>query len=174
MTHMMPCPLLPPGIIDIVVDYLFEDKKSLGACALVCHQWLPSARYHLFSYIQIHNLTPDGETCQRWFKDFAQFLKMSTINPYIQNLHILSLPDREGCHLRSICDINDVLGLVDLLPNLSSLDMQEFRLELSSKSTAAFAVALESNSKPLRTLRITGMELDDGALQSLFLSCSGL
>jgi len=41
-------PVLPPELCDRIIDYLHSSTKSLTACALVCHSWLPTARYHLF------------------------------------------------------------------------------------------------------------------------------
>lgn len=41
-------PRLPYEIFDIVVDFLHNDKKTLHVCCLVCRQWLPSSRLHLF------------------------------------------------------------------------------------------------------------------------------
>ncbi|KAF8063529.1 hypothetical protein FPV67DRAFT_250849 [Lyophyllum atratum] len=38
--------LLPPELIDSVLSHLCG-TPTIAACALVCHSWLPSARYHL-------------------------------------------------------------------------------------------------------------------------------
>ncbi|KAF8063568.1 hypothetical protein FPV67DRAFT_1507137 [Lyophyllum atratum] len=38
--------LLPPELIDTVLSHLCG-TPTIAACALVCHSWLPSARYHL-------------------------------------------------------------------------------------------------------------------------------
>lgn len=43
----------PPELIDIIIDHLHADNKSLAACTLVCRSWLPSSRYHLFSTITV-------------------------------------------------------------------------------------------------------------------------
>ncbi|KAF8063309.1 hypothetical protein FPV67DRAFT_1672341 [Lyophyllum atratum] len=40
--------LLPPELIDSVLSHLCG-TPTIAACALVCHSWLPSARYHLLS-----------------------------------------------------------------------------------------------------------------------------
>ena len=45
-------------VIDIIIDFLHDDKHELGTCALVCKSWLPASRYHLFRSITIrsHNI----------------------------------------------------------------------------------------------------------------------
>jgi len=47
-------PRVPAELTDVVVDFLHDDKKSLGNCALVSKEWLSVARYHLFREIYIH------------------------------------------------------------------------------------------------------------------------
>lgn len=42
-------------LVDIIIDYLHEDKPSLGACGAVCKSWLPPSRYHLFSSVRLDN-----------------------------------------------------------------------------------------------------------------------
>ena len=42
-------PKLPAELCDSVVDYLYEDKSALRACALVCKAWVPASTFHLFS-----------------------------------------------------------------------------------------------------------------------------
>ncbi|OCH88952.1 hypothetical protein OBBRIDRAFT_733502 [Obba rivulosa] len=44
---------LPPELTDKILDYLHDDIASLKACSLACRVWLPSCRYHKFSYIHL-------------------------------------------------------------------------------------------------------------------------
>ncbi|KAI0675095.1 hypothetical protein C8Q78DRAFT_520590 [Trametes maxima] len=44
---------LPPEDIDRILDYLYDDFKTLGACALAGRVMLPSARFHRFSNIKL-------------------------------------------------------------------------------------------------------------------------
>jgi hypothetical protein len=43
-----------PEIIDIIIDFLHDDKHTLRTCALVSKSWLPASRYHLS-----HSITVD-------------------------------------------------------------------------------------------------------------------
>jgi hypothetical protein len=47
---MVPFPL---DAIGIVIDFLHNDTASLSACSLVCNNWLPFTRYHLFRHVDI-------------------------------------------------------------------------------------------------------------------------
>lgn len=48
---------MPPELIDQVIDFLWESQSDLRACSMVCSQWLPSSRHHLFESITVR---PDG------------------------------------------------------------------------------------------------------------------
>ncbi|KAF8959141.1 hypothetical protein BDZ97DRAFT_1412821 [Flammula alnicola] len=43
----------PQEIMDQFIDHLYDDRRTLKKCALVCRAWVPSSRYHLFSVINI-------------------------------------------------------------------------------------------------------------------------
>jgi len=42
---------LPQELVDHVLDHLHDDPLTLSSCSLVCHSWLPTTRYHLFSTV---------------------------------------------------------------------------------------------------------------------------
>ena len=48
-------PVLANELTDTVIDFLHEDRPSLCAFALVSKSCLPSARYHLFSDIDVNS-----------------------------------------------------------------------------------------------------------------------
>jgi len=50
---LMP-PALPSEVIDNVQDFLQDDISSLCAASLVCHSFLPCARYHVFSSLSLN------------------------------------------------------------------------------------------------------------------------
>lgn len=37
---------LPAEVNDRIIDFLYDDVRSLSACSLTCRSWLPAARYH--------------------------------------------------------------------------------------------------------------------------------
>jgi hypothetical protein len=44
---------LSPELIDIIIDNLHNDKRSLSACCLTSKQWVTSCRFHLFSKMTV-------------------------------------------------------------------------------------------------------------------------
>ncbi|KAJ7721107.1 hypothetical protein B0H16DRAFT_1258833, partial [Mycena metata] len=36
-------------LVDLTIDFFHDSLAELKHCSLVCHSWLPAARYHLFS-----------------------------------------------------------------------------------------------------------------------------
>ncbi|KAK7002421.1 hypothetical protein R3P38DRAFT_3042906 [Favolaschia claudopus] len=49
----MPRATLPRELCDIVIDYLHPESAVLCVCALVCRDWVPASRYHLFEWISL-------------------------------------------------------------------------------------------------------------------------
>ncbi|KAF8994000.1 hypothetical protein BDQ17DRAFT_1252314, partial [Cyathus striatus] len=39
---------IPLEIAEMIIDHLHLHTKALKACSLVCRDWVPSTRYHLF------------------------------------------------------------------------------------------------------------------------------
>ncbi|KAF9467318.1 hypothetical protein BDZ94DRAFT_1295084 [Collybia nuda] len=50
---MVASSLLPQELIDICIDFLHSDIESLTSCSLVCWNWVPAARFHLFSFVEL-------------------------------------------------------------------------------------------------------------------------
>ena len=40
---------VPQDVVDVVIDHLHADMKTLKTCSLVCNGWVPSSSWHLFS-----------------------------------------------------------------------------------------------------------------------------
>ena len=50
-TTIMRC-LLPPEILDLIVDYLHNDPTTLKVCCVVDKSWIPRTRRHLFARVE--------------------------------------------------------------------------------------------------------------------------
>ena len=63
---MMSC-LLPPEILDLIIDQLHNEPTTLRACCLVSKSWIPRTRKHLFAHVEF-----DAEelTFISWMKTF--------------------------------------------------------------------------------------------------------
>ncbi|EMD35034.1 hypothetical protein CERSUDRAFT_125022 [Gelatoporia subvermispora B] len=98
--------VLPPELTDRVIDFLHDDAAVLKACSLVCRSWLPSCRFHKFSFTFI------GSEHQPLFKRTLQALPY--IGPYIR--HVL-------VDFRKYEDINCFDYVARNLPNLRMLQI---------------------------------------------------
>lgn len=88
----------------MVIDHLHEDIPSLQSCALVCKQWLPSTRYHLFK-----GMSRKGAHYQHDL--LVDFLRESAhIRPYICWLTL------GGC-----INATTLLDILYLLPDLKKI-----------------------------------------------------
>lgn len=59
----MASPILSPELLDTVIDFLHDDVDTLKHCGLVCRQWYPSSRYHLFRSVKFTWLGPYRDEC---------------------------------------------------------------------------------------------------------------
>lgn len=80
---------LPLELTDNIIDYAHADKSTLFACSLVCKDWLPSTRFHLFTIISILLKTPRDD------RRAPQFIALvnspySTITTRLKGLSITS------------------------------------------------------------------------------------
>jgi hypothetical protein len=46
--------VLPQELIDICIDFLHADIESLVSCSLVCWDWVPPVRFHLFGFVELY------------------------------------------------------------------------------------------------------------------------
>lgn len=67
-------PILPPELIDKIIDNLSADPGTLKKCAIVCRSWCPRSRVHLFRHIRLH---------VRRFNDPEELYTFLCNNPYI-------------------------------------------------------------------------------------------
>lgn len=74
-------PKVPQELLDQVIDHLWNDVKSLAACALTCHAFLSSARTHLF-----HDQRLTGAKCCARFELFLE--ACPDVTPYIRRLSV--------------------------------------------------------------------------------------
>ncbi|KAJ6581795.1 CNH domain-containing protein [Mycena capillaripes] len=56
--------ILPTEIFERIVDFLHADKNSLISCSMVCRDWFPTSRYHLYTLLPVIPLAL-GENCHK-------------------------------------------------------------------------------------------------------------
>ncbi|KAI0654467.1 hypothetical protein C8Q70DRAFT_521308 [Cubamyces menziesii] len=154
MAHMAPSGyrlLLPCDIAYLIIDQLHDDGAALKACALVCREWLPRSRYHLF-----RDLVVKSNHEQNDFEAFSELLDLSRhVREYICNLTLrgenLPIP---GTHWPRVLlpgqqpqvTLQFLRDLIDRLPALRTLLLASVRCTdstLDPPTTAHSPRALE-------------------------------
>ena len=59
--------MLPPEMLDFIVDHLYGDLRTLKACCIVSKSWIPRARRHLFVCVSFH---AQASPIESWMKTF--------------------------------------------------------------------------------------------------------
>ncbi|OCH89642.1 hypothetical protein OBBRIDRAFT_732315, partial [Obba rivulosa] len=49
--------ILAPELIDIILDFLYDDYATLKNCILTCTSWIPTCRLHLFDTVHLTEKT---------------------------------------------------------------------------------------------------------------------
>ncbi|KAL6297912.1 hypothetical protein BKA93DRAFT_110745 [Sparassis latifolia] len=65
---------LPHEVTDRIIDFLWDDQRTLYSCALTCHAWLPRSRFVMYHNIRIR----EGHS----FDAFVRVLQL----PHLQHL----------------------------------------------------------------------------------------
>ena len=58
---------LPPEMLDVVVDHLYDQPTTLRACCLVSKSWVPRSRIHLFAHVEFN---ASGPSIRLWTAAF--------------------------------------------------------------------------------------------------------
>ena len=113
--------ILPPEIVDHIIDLLFGDIKSLRSCSLVSNGWVHRSRYNLFANVKFLNLPH----FYSWFE-----AGMGKYSHHVRSLDLTQRPDESKWmipakletsqhHFTPFCNVK-YLSLTDL--NLTPFD----------------------------------------------------
>ncbi|KAF8192384.1 hypothetical protein K438DRAFT_1830085 [Mycena galopus ATCC 62051] len=98
-------PILPPEVIDLIIDKLHDQPHTLRACSLISHYWLPRSRHHLFRRMCL-------DACNI---GVCRGLLKSPHNTFSFHLR--------GLHVTAVVQPTQLLRLMQGLPRLHSLDI---------------------------------------------------
>jgi hypothetical protein len=86
--------ILPPELVDSIIDHLHDDPATLHSCALVSSAWLPASRYHIFRRVSIR-LNPHDTSHASGKANSLYRIAVSSphIAPYIRHL-VIYMGDR--------------------------------------------------------------------------------
>ncbi|KAJ7460041.1 hypothetical protein B0H11DRAFT_2286213 [Mycena galericulata] len=121
---------LPSDLSDLVIDHLATETAALKACGLVCKQWFPRSRFHLFSELKLQvgsALKNKGFVDVDTMDEFMDLMDFSPSNILTTVRHLqLSYGDEQSipkAHLLRFPSCPQLLDLSIGLPRNSSEDV---------------------------------------------------
>ncbi|KAJ6548121.1 hypothetical protein DFH09DRAFT_1169827 [Mycena vulgaris] len=142
-------PRIPSETNDIIIDHLHDDVSTLRQCSLVCKDWLPAVRFHIFSvvHLSLYNIDQMLEVV---------FYPGSPIPQCIRDLHIIDGQGREFDPKW----VNEKLSLVTLssMTCISCLSLEQ--VDCSGFSGATMA-ALRGVTARVTRLELTYVRFKD-------------
>ncbi|SJL02861.1 uncharacterized protein ARMOST_06201 [Armillaria ostoyae] len=114
-----PQPIIPQELIDIIIDYLYNDTRSLRACALVSSSWSGRSQQNLFLRIALAGKPwPDKRKSRTSAELFLRLIESAPHIPsFVRHLEII-----EGDAFRSYRWLARSMPILDcILPTLTNL-----------------------------------------------------
>ncbi|KAI0792481.1 hypothetical protein C8Q75DRAFT_753053 [Abortiporus biennis] len=105
---------IPPELTDRIIDYLYDDFRTLSMCALSSRTFIPAVRYHQFGFI-----TLDGQR-------LTSFNSLLDTNPHLGHLVSTVIFQRLEQHRRWNIrrqDSDQMVALIKRTPLCQRLDM---------------------------------------------------
>lgn len=158
---------LPPELVDHIIDHLYDDRRSLKACATVCRQWRYASQYHLFSdrSITLKAIYPARNSL---LISLAHLVV--NVPHHLRNIKSLCLtPDTWlGIGILSYpIYITDLLVSLHLLPNLHTLEFERLRWTSAGFISANLVPSLSVRKLVLRNTCVHRMRDLEYLVQSL-------
>ena len=104
--------MLPLEILDLIVDYLHDERTALNACCAVSKSWIPRARRHLFFHIEF---SPDSPI-ESWIKAFPTPSSSPAHHTRVLSLSGFAAFGSAGAHacawLHTFCHIVDLRVII--------------------------------------------------------------
>ena len=115
--------LLPPELHDQVIDHLWNEPKSLAACAQTCRSWVGTSRLHLFRTVRTQNA--------RQCTSFAALLASTPVIARCVRRLTISADyngvDAAGSPIEDDAWVNEAGAFVRLLVNATTLGLSRLR-----------------------------------------------
>ncbi|RPD53069.1 hypothetical protein L226DRAFT_347986 [Lentinus tigrinus ALCF2SS1-7] len=107
-------PHFPAELVDVVIDFLHDDPRTLKTCALVSRSWLISSRYHLFHTYTISDRLK-AQNCVIFFKITPD------VAPYVRRLEVKRGFDH-------FIEFSELVNVLHSLPSIRSLAISEISI----------------------------------------------
>jgi hypothetical protein len=90
-------PDLPPEILDLIVDHLYDEQSTLKECGAVSKSWVPRARRHLFFHVEFGSMS----LIELWMKAFPDPSNSPAHYARVLSLHGSPVVVSTGTHART-------------------------------------------------------------------------
>ncbi|KAI0815025.1 hypothetical protein BC629DRAFT_834035 [Irpex lacteus] len=110
---------LPQEVIDMIIDFLQDDRRTLRSCAEVCKPWVRVAYYHLFRNFRIE-ATPSFKA---GYSAKLRAILQCSFHVYVQDLTVAPIPTRSSLYPELAEE--DVVAFLTYLPRLRSLRLDQ-------------------------------------------------
>ncbi|KAH9832892.1 uncharacterized protein C8Q71DRAFT_243006 [Rhodofomes roseus] len=127
--------VLPPELFDESIDHLWDDPKSLAACALTCRDWIGTSRLHLFRTVRIQNASQCArfEALLQSTPAIARCVRRFTVSAEYKGV------DEAGRSVEDDAWVNAVGGFVHRLERVTTIGLSRVRWHaLLPETQAAF------------------------------------
>ena len=152
---------LPQELVDLVIDHLYDDTRTVRSCTLVCKSFLPSSSKSLFERLTWPPCTTfstlDGCVClsDRFTLD-SLLQTLTTSHRISANIRSLRLTSRTHSGTSRTLSTTLIHSILDTLPRLQSVELSGCRLTPIGATTHA------CNSHSIKRLVFAKGTLDYG------------
>ena len=140
---------LPLELVDLFMEELFDDKRSLSQSSLVCRQWTIASSRNLFRKLRLNPQVED-ETAQDWYETFL--LQIKTLPRLCTNVHQLTFTS-ERADGQPVCSGPVLQHILAALPNLRIFEMSYLDFD-GSQNRSDFALNLPPVTSLLKLERV--------------------
>lgn len=157
-------PRLPPELAHEIIEYLWDDRSTLKACALTCSSFVASTQRQLFSSVVLE-LQPADETLSNAGATCANFKRVVEQSPhvagYVRGLEINNLESISDCTAESGA-YQTLLFCLAPLRNLRALKLRchHGRLDPEGWRTFVHGTTLHTLLEALQLHNITHFDID--------------
>jgi len=98
--------ILPPEILDLVIDHLHDERAALKTCCVVSKSWAPRTRSHLFARVELNASRFHMDMWKRAFPDPSNSPAHYTSTLCVSNLQTLTITNRHvGSWIRTFRNV---------------------------------------------------------------------
>ncbi|KAM5544235.1 hypothetical protein V8D89_001895 [Ganoderma adspersum] len=160
-------PYLAAEITDYIIGFVLPDKQGLCACSVVCQDWLPASRHHLF-----FNVSTSPTSYGKLVEQLKQSSSMRACLPSVHTF-AFKVPTSDKLSLADL--VKGQRFIHDFSGHLPNLQRAEFLMTFfSTKMHPHLHLALR-NFQKLRELSLTNCQFDSfNSLRCMLVGLPGL